>query len=64
MDHLMTLPEVAEFLRIPESTLRYWRHVKAGPRSAKLGARIAYRRADVEQWLAEQFEKSDHDDAA
>ncbi|MEE6288633.1 helix-turn-helix domain-containing protein [Georgenia sp. MJ173] len=55
MPDLMTTPEVAEMLRTAEATLRFWRYEGTGPRSAKLGRRVVYRRSDVEQWLEEQF---------
>lgn len=53
---LMTTSEVAEMLRTAEATLRFWRYEGTGPRSARLGRRVVYRRADVEQWLNERFE--------
>jgi excisionase family DNA binding protein len=53
MPDLMTLDEVAELLRTPPATLRYWRHVGKGPRSLKLGRRILYDRSDVEAFIAE-----------
>lgn len=46
--------ELSDWLDIPESTLRWWRHARRGPRSFKVGRRIAYRRADVLAWLDEQ----------
>lgn len=55
---LLTLAEVAEMLRTPEATLRYWRHVGTGPRSFKLGGRVAYKRADVERYVEEQYAKA------
>lgn len=55
MNDLITLAEAAERLRMPEATLRYWRHVGTGPRSFKIGRRVMYRAADVEQWLDEQI---------
>lgn len=41
---------------LPVATLRYWRHVGEGPKSFKIGRRVVYRRADVEAWLASQYE--------
>ncbi len=55
MDHLLTLPEVAEMLRASPDTLRYWRHIGAGPRSGKIGRRVVYREADVLAYLDEQL---------
>ncbi|WP_151081426.1 helix-turn-helix transcriptional regulator [Nocardioides cynanchi] len=57
-DHLLRIGEVAEQTGIPENTLRYWRHVGTGPKSAKLGRRIVYREVDVVAWIDAQFNKS------
>lgn len=52
---LLTTAEVADQLRIPPATLRYWRHVgDIGPASFRLGRRVVYRRDVVEAWIAAQ----------
>ena len=51
---LLTLHEVAELLRVPEATLRYWRHCKTGPTSYKIGRHLRYRRHDIHTWLSRQ----------
>ena len=51
---LMTLPEVAAFLRVPPATLRYWRHLDIGPESFKIGRHVRYERQLVIRWLREQ----------
>lgn len=56
---LNLIEEAAEFLRVPVSTLRFWRHRGTGPRSARIGGRVMYRQADLEAWLNEQFEKEE-----
>ena len=43
-DELLTIDEVAEMLRVPIGTLRYWRHLGAGPHSFKVGRWVRYRR--------------------
>lgn len=53
-DDLLTISEAAAILRTPVATLRYWRHLRIGPRSFKIGRRVFYRRSDVEAWLREQ----------
>lgn len=58
MTKLLKVPEVAEMTGIPEATLRYWRHEKTGPRSAKLGRRVVYREDEVLAWIDAQFEKA------
>lgn len=55
MEFLLTLSEAAERMRVPEATLRYWRHKGTGPRSAKLGRRVVYRERDVDAWIEKQF---------
>lgn len=52
MDEYMTTAEVADRLRQPESTVRYWRYIGYGPSSFKLGRRVLYRAAEVAQWAA------------
>lgn len=53
---LMTTAEVAEYIRTPEATLRFWRHRNEGPRAFRLGGkRVMYRRQDVDAWLMEQI---------
>lgn len=55
---LLTIEEAAEFLRTPVGTLRFWRHQKKGPRAARIGSRLMYRQADLEQWLNDQFDNA------
>jgi DNA-binding transcriptional MerR regulator len=53
---MLTTAEVDQIMRSPVSTLRYWRHLGAGPHSFRAGRRVVYRRADVTAWLHEQAE--------
>jgi predicted DNA-binding transcriptional regulator AlpA len=53
-DEMLTLHEACTYLRIPEGTLRYWRHLGTGPRSFKLGRHVRYWKADLVLWLTEQ----------
>lgn len=39
---LLTIEEAAERLRVPVSTLRYWRLHGLGPKSARWGRRVYY----------------------
>src|SRR5512132_3284415 len=54
MPELLTTNEVAEIIRTPADTLRYWRFLGKGPRSVKLGRRVLYARTDVEAWIEAQ----------
>ena len=53
MDDFLTTAELAALVRTSPDTVRYWRHVRKGPRSMKVGRRVLYARSDVERWLAE-----------
>ena len=56
-DHeLLTITEVADLLRVPVATLRYWRHRDTGPRSFRIGRHVRYRPEDVEQWIQRQLD--------
>lgn len=56
-DDLLTLPQVAERLGRPPSTLRYMRQQGTGPRSAIIAGRVMYKRADLEAWIDQQFQQ-------
>ena len=60
-DEMLTLAEACRFLRIPEGTLRYWRHLGAGPRSFKIGRHVRYWRTDLILWLTEQTNRPQRD---
>lgn len=46
--------EVSAMTGVKIDTLKYWRHMGAGPRAYKVGRRVRFDRADVEAWLDEQ----------
>lgn len=52
---LMNISEVSELTLTPAPTLRYWRSMKKGPRSFKLGGRVVYKRHDVLHWIEAQY---------
>ena len=54
MADLLTIAEAAAYLRLPVETLRKWRAAGTGPRAAKVGKHLRYRRAEVDRWLAER----------
>lgn len=51
---ILRTKEVSERSGIPVGTLRYYRHRGEGPRSFKLGRRVAYFEDDVEAWIEAQ----------
>jgi predicted DNA-binding transcriptional regulator AlpA len=56
MDKMLTVAEVAAMIRVPQGTLRYWRHLGSGPRSFKMGPRrVVYREQDVLEWVNAQY---------
>ena len=61
MAEKITQKEVADRLRTPLDTLRFWRASNQGPPSARLGRRIVYREADVLAWVDAQFKKDSAD---
>ena len=55
-DKMLTVGEVAAMIRVPQGTLRYWRHLGSGPRSFKMGPRrVVYREQDVLEWVEAQY---------
>ena len=53
-DELLTVQEVADVVRVPVATLRYWRHLGTGPRSFRIGRSVRYWRTEVFAWLDDQ----------
>jgi hypothetical protein len=39
-DERLTMKEVANVVRVPVATLRYWRHLGSGPRSFRVGRSV------------------------
>ncbi|WP_166390258.1 helix-turn-helix transcriptional regulator [Nocardioides ochotonae] len=55
LEELLEIEQVASLTGIPANTWRYWRQKGVGPRSARLGRRVKYRRSDIEEWIETQF---------
>ena len=53
-NELLTISEVAEILRLPLATLRYWRHLGTGPASFKIGRHVMYAAEDLRDWINTQ----------
>lgn len=56
---LMNFKDVSEMTGIPESTLRYYRKHRKGPRSALIGRRVMYRTDEVLDWINDQFKEAE-----
>ncbi|MFF3568250.1 helix-turn-helix transcriptional regulator [Nocardia jiangxiensis] len=54
----LTTAELAHEYKLTVGTLRYWRHIGYGPASFALGRKIVYRRTDVEEWIADQEQRT------
>ena len=46
-----SVPEVAEILRVPVSTIRYWRLNNKGPRFVNVGRRLVCRQEDLDAFI-------------
>lgn len=48
---LMNIDEVVAYLKVSESTLARMRRDKTGPQYVQLGARVVYRKADLDAYI-------------
>ena len=53
---LLTIDEVAEKLRVPVATVRYWRAQGKGPKFVRIGKRIVCRATDLDAFIDAQFD--------
>jgi excisionase family DNA binding protein len=51
---VLTATEAAAYLQVPVETLRRWRSIGSGPRHAKVGRHVRYRRAALDRWFEER----------
>jgi excisionase family DNA binding protein len=58
MTTLLTTTEAADLLRLKKSTLEIWRVQGRGPVFVKLGSRVLYERAALEEYAAAHRRKS------
>ncbi len=54
----LTTDQVADYLSVPVSTLYQWRHRGIGPRAARVGRHLRYRRTDVDRWVEQHMSDS------
>jgi predicted DNA-binding transcriptional regulator AlpA len=52
--HFLRPSELAERLRLPTTTINYWRRMGTGPPYLKTGRYVRYSWSDVEDWLRQQ----------
>lgn len=53
-EELLSLAEVAEILKVPVNTLRWWRQQHTGPEFFKMGRRLVTTVGDVRVFMREQ----------
>ena len=58
---LLSPVDVAARLRVSISTLNKWRLTGVGPRFAKIGSKISYDEAGVDEWLSTRLRMSTSD---
>jgi DNA-binding transcriptional MerR regulator len=64
MSQILGIEQLAEELNTSINTVRYWRTTGYGPKSARIGRRVVYRRANVDAWINAQFEEATNQDGA
>jgi hypothetical protein len=50
-DELWTPDQVAEYYKVPIRTLHQWRYQRTGPRAAKIGRHLRYRKSDLDAYF-------------
>lgn len=50
---LLSIAEVALWLRVSEETIRHWRASGKGPRATRVGKHLRWEPAEIRTWLAE-----------
>src|SRR5687767_7045193 len=48
---LVTVDELAAFLKVPVKTLYNWRSTGVGPPGIRIGRYVRYQQADIDAWL-------------
>lgn len=61
---LMKQPAAAEYLGVSHSFLEKRRVYGGGPKFVRIGRRVAYRKADLDEWIASHVVGSTSESAA
>lgn len=61
---IMNVEEAAKYVRLGVGTLNRFRVTGGGPRYAKLGGAVRYRREDLDAWIAGRLVRSTSELAA
>ncbi|MFC4245090.1 helix-turn-helix domain-containing protein [Gryllotalpicola reticulitermitis] len=54
LDPMMDVKALAEFLRVPVSTIYDWRTNRKGPPGYRVGKHVVFQASEVKAWLEEQ----------
>jgi len=54
----LTPEDLAGLFEVPVSTIYGWRQKHYGPRAAKIGKHLRYKRAEVDRWVTQQMAAS------
>lgn len=54
LDPLLSVRDLAEYLRLPIGTLYAWRYRGQGPSGFRVGRHIRYRQSDIDGWIQQQ----------
>lgn len=52
LGEVLTPPQVADWLQVPERTLDDWRYMQKGPPFHKVGRHVRYLAEEVRSWLS------------
>ena len=59
-DLLLTVEDLAEYLRVPPATVYAWRYRDVGPSGFRVGRHLRFRWCDVERWIEDRVTQSRH----
>lgn len=48
---------LADYAMVPVTTVYAWNHKGTGPRFAKIGRHVRYRKVDVDRWIEAQYDR-------
>ncbi|GGN51676.1 hypothetical protein GCM10012285_42020 [Streptomyces kronopolitis] len=60
----LNLPQAAEYLGLSPNTLYVWRHRRQGPPSFRMGRRVMYRIAALDEWVRVQEQADSRSNSA
>lgn len=57
MEEYLTIGQAADYMQKPVETLRKWRSQGYGPKAARAGRSLLYRRSEIDRWIRSQEEE-------